>query len=131
MNTSRPLNVIYDGKCGFCIRSLRVVKAFDLNGALHFYDANQAQTLEQFPVLRGADLSEAMFTVVEGEAPYRGFFAFRRLLWSSPVMWGLLPLFYFPGAAFFGPRVYAWVARNRSSFGCETEVCAVPRLRTK
>ena len=126
MTRSKSINIIYDGECGFCMRSLQPVRALDFRRALHFYDAHQAQTIERFPVLRGVDLADAMYAIVDGEPPYRGFFAFRRLLWSNPSMWALIPLFYFPGAGFFGPRVYAWVARNRSSFGCRSQVCALP-----
>jgi predicted DCC family thiol-disulfide oxidoreductase YuxK len=122
----KHLDIIYDGRCGFCIRALKVVRALDVRRKLSFHDSHGKDTLERFPVLRGADLDDAMYTVAAGEPPYRGFFAFRRLLWSSPVMWTLLPLFYFPGATLVGPRVYAWVARNRSRFGCGSEVCALP-----
>jgi predicted DCC family thiol-disulfide oxidoreductase YuxK len=108
------------------VRSLRVVRALDLYGSLRFHDSHQPETFAQFPALRDADVDDAMYTVVDGEPVYRGFFAFRRLIWSSPLTWALIPLFYFPGASFFGPRVYAWVARNRSKFGCRSEVCELP-----
>ncbi|PYS46248.1 MAG: hypothetical protein DMF68_19815, partial [Acidobacteria bacterium] len=86
---------------------------------------------ERFTELRGADTSEAMYTLAEGEPPHRGFYAFRRLIWSSVWMWPLIPLFYFPGATFFGPRTYAWIARNRSRLGCHSEVCPLPpKLRS-
>ena len=126
MSWLKTLNVVYDGHCGFCIRALNVVRALDVRHALRFYDAHQPETLERFPILREADLDEALYVVAEGEPPYRGFFAFRRMLWISPLMWLLIPLFYFPGAGLCGPRVYAWVARNRSRFGCGSEVCALP-----
>jgi predicted DCC family thiol-disulfide oxidoreductase YuxK len=121
--SAKKLNVIYDGDCGFCRRSLRVVAAFDSRNALRFHDARLSDTLEKFPELRGVDLEDAMYVVVAGEPVYRGFFAFRRLIWSNPSTWIFIPLFYFPGARFFGPRVYAWVARNRNRFGCRTDVC--------
>lgn len=126
MPTGQAINIIYDGQCGFCARALRIVSALDVRRALRFYDAHQPETFAQFPALRGADVDDAMYAVVEGEPVYRGFFAFRRLVWSSPLMWALIPLFYFPTASFFGPRVYAWVARNRSRFGCDSQVCALP-----
>lgn len=74
-------------------------------------------------MLESVVIDEAMYTLVEGEPLYSGFFAFRRLIWNSPLTWMLIPIFYFPGAAFFGPRIYAWVARNRSSFGCRSDAC--------
>jgi hypothetical protein len=67
-----------------------------------------------------------MYARVQGEPPHRGFYAFRRLLWFSPLMWPLLPLFYFPGVSLPGERIYAWVARNRKDFGCESDLCPLP-----
>jgi len=124
--TIKTVSIIYDGRCGFCVRALNIVRALDTLGKLNFYDAHQPETFERFSVLRGADVDDAMYAVADSEPPYRGFFAFRRLLWTSPLMWALLPLFYFPGASILGPRVYSWVARNRSRFGCGSEVCALP-----
>ena len=79
-----------------------------------------------FPELAGADFENAMFVVAPDRRVCRGFFAFRRILWESPLMWPLLLLFYFPGSGLVGPRVYAWVAKNRRSFGCESDVCELP-----
>lgn len=126
MSTGKTIDIIFDGQCGFCIRSLKVVRALDIRGALRFHDANQPETLELFPELRGADLTEAMYARVQGEPAHRGFYAFRRVLWSSPLMWPLIPLLYFPGVSFLGERVYAWVARNRKNFGCESDLCPLP-----
>lgn len=66
-----------------------------------------------------------MYALAAGERPQRGFYAFRRLLWASPLLWLLIPLFYFPGIGFIGARIYAWVARNRKSFGCESDFCTL------
>jgi predicted DCC family thiol-disulfide oxidoreductase YuxK len=126
MGARQTINIIYDGECGFCVRSLRVVRALDVRGALRLYDSHSPETFERFPVLRGADVQDAMYAFAEGETPQRGYFAFRRLLWTSPLMWPLIPLFYFPGVGLVGPRVYAWVARHRKSFGCESDFCALP-----
>jgi predicted DCC family thiol-disulfide oxidoreductase YuxK len=121
------LHVIYDGRCGFCIRSLKVCRALDVRGALRYHDANaRRQVLDAFPELSNADFEHAMFAVSENRRVTRGFFAFRRILRESPLMWPLLPLFYLPGSGIIGPRVYAWVARNRHRFGCESEVCDLP-----
>jgi predicted DCC family thiol-disulfide oxidoreductase YuxK len=97
------LDVIYDGRCGFCVRSLNVCRA-----------------------LASADFENAMFVVAPDRRVARGFFAFRRMLWESPLMWPLLLPFYVPGSGWIGPRVYAWVARNRRTLGCESDVCERP-----
>jgi predicted DCC family thiol-disulfide oxidoreductase YuxK len=126
------LHVIYDGQCGFCVRSLKVCRALDARRALRFHDANARQQVSaQFPELSGADFENAMFAVASDRRVTRGFFAFRRILWESPLMWPLIPLFYFPGTGIVGPRVYAWVARNRRRFGCESDVCELPAVRDR
>jgi predicted DCC family thiol-disulfide oxidoreductase YuxK len=128
---SRTLHIVFDGHCGFCRRALKIVKAVDLFGALRYYDSHDSRTFQLFPQLQGANIADAMYTIADGEPPHEGFFSFRRLIWSSPLLWLLIPIFYFPGAAFFGPRVYGWVARNRSKFGCGTDACDLPRANTQ
>jgi predicted DCC family thiol-disulfide oxidoreductase YuxK len=117
------VEIVYDGHCGFCRRSLKIVSALDLFRALRFHDSHDPATYRLFPQLLEAKLDEAMYALVDGEPAYQGFFAFRRLIWSSPLTWLLIPVFYFPGASRFGPRIYSWVARNRFRFGCSTENC--------
>jgi predicted DCC family thiol-disulfide oxidoreductase YuxK len=121
------LDVIYDGQCGFCVRALRVCRALDVRGALRFHDAHARQQVHAlFPELLHADFDNAMFAVAPDRRVTRGFFAFRRILRESLLMWPLFPLFYFPGTGWVGPKAYAWVARNRRRFGCETDVCDLP-----
>ena len=121
------LDVIYDGRCGFCVRALRVCRALDVRSKLRYHDANaRQQVYGRFPELTGADFDDAMFVVAPDRRVSRGFFAFRRIIRESPLMWPLLLLFYFPGSGVLGPRLYAWVAKNRRSFGCSSDVCEVP-----
>lgn len=126
MSLPKTLNIIYDGHCGFCIRALNVVGALDTRRALHFYDAHQPETFARFPELRNSDVEDAMYTITRSEPLYRGFFAFRRLIWAGPLLWPFLLVFYFPGAGLLGPRVYTWVARNRTRLGCRSDFCALP-----
>jgi predicted DCC family thiol-disulfide oxidoreductase YuxK len=126
MAQAKILNVIYDGHCNFCVNSLRIVAAVDLRNSLRFYDFHQEETFAKFPVLSAANAAEAMYTVVVDEPLYSGFFAFRRLIWNSPLTLALVPIFYFPGATLIGPRIYAWVARNRSRLGCRSDICDLP-----
>ncbi|BCA54223.1 hypothetical protein W02_13630 [Nitrospira sp. KM1] len=126
------VHVIYDGQCLFCIRSLRLFRAVDFFGAFRYHDAHQTEHITvTFPELRDADFDNAMFVVTGRRLVYRGFYAFRRMIWSTPLTWLLIPLFYFPGAAYVGARVYAWVAKNRLKFGCQSDACALPTLQGK
>ena len=123
------LDVIYDGQCGFCVRALRVCRALDLRGALRFHDANaRTQVHSGFPELLDADFDHAMFVVAPDRSVTRGFFAFRRLLWESPIMWLLLPFFYFPGTGNneirFGIEVVVPIHQDLDGPQLETEWAA-------
>ncbi len=116
------LEVVYDGLCVFCRRSLRVLGALDLRGRLVLHDANApVEVLRRFPQLATADLDQAMYVVDPSGRTYRGFYAFRRIARALPLLWPLVPLAYLPGAGFAGERVYALIARNRSQLGCRLE----------
>jgi predicted DCC family thiol-disulfide oxidoreductase YuxK len=120
------LHVIYDDQCGFCIRSLKVCRALDVSRRLRFHGASTvAGGSATFPELAHADLQNAMFAVAPDRSVTRGFFAVRRIAREVPLLWPLLVLLHFPGSGLLGPRIYAWVARNRHRFGCESEVCDV------
>jgi predicted DCC family thiol-disulfide oxidoreductase YuxK len=121
----RNFHLIYDGNCGFCVKVMRLFAAIDIRHRLVFHDARRrSSVLAQFPPLRDADLDDAMFAV-QGEAVWRGFFAFRQLIWHSPISWLLIPLFYAPGASYVGPRLYRWIASKRHKLGC-ADSCAIP-----
>jgi predicted DCC family thiol-disulfide oxidoreductase YuxK len=97
----RP-TIIYDGECGFCRSSVRLIQVMDLWGKL-----------EYTPGPKG--MSEMLLDIPEGKT-YGGFFAFRRLVWMLPMLYPMIPVVYFPGAGILGPLVYRWVARNRYLF---------------
>ena len=121
------MDVIYDWQCGFCVRSVRFARALDVRGVLRYHDAtDRADVHRRFPELAAADFDNAMFAVSPSRRAYRGFFAVRRMARAVPLMWPFLTLLYFPGSGWLGPKVYAWVARNRRRFGCESDVCALP-----
>ena len=121
------IDIVYDGQCGFCRRALARLRRMARRDVFRLHDASDREAvLGRFPVLAGADTDEAMFAVTERGEVFRGFFAFRRVLWESPWLFPLLPLFYAPGAGLLGPRAYAWVARHRCSLGCATDGCEVP-----
>lgn len=122
------IHVIYDGGCGFCLRAVHVFRLADVGRRFSFHDGRDAVAVNtRFSELAGADFDAAMFAYAAGEAPYRGFFAVRRMVRASPLLWPLLPAFYFPLASVIGPRMYAWVARHRRSLGCDSEHCELPR----
>lgn len=95
------------------------MKGLDTFGALEFYDFHDKGTMkEKFPMIDPAAAEEAMIALTGDRRIFKGFYAFRQLVLNTPWLWLLVPLIYLPGSSYLGTRVYAWVARNRKSFGC-------------
>ena len=110
--------LFYDGQCGFCKNSLKYVRRADRAARIEFIDSHERERISrEFPELAEADFDRAMFVITPARRVFRGFFAFRRLLWILPTYWILIPLSYLPGAGLIGSRVYAWVAENRGRLG--------------
>ncbi len=122
----RRLYVLYDGDCAFCVRSLRVIKRADWFQAFHLIDTARGEWRAQFPHIPAETTEHAMLVVTASGEVFTGFYAFRRMLWASPWLWPLIAVFYFPGAALVGPRLYGWIARNRRRFGCRVDACERP-----
>jgi predicted DCC family thiol-disulfide oxidoreductase YuxK len=103
INAQSPRSkIIYDGECGFCLSSVRLLQVMDLWGKLEYIPGPQG-------------MSEMLLELPKGKT-YGGFFAFRRISWLLPMLYPAIPLAYFPGAGIIGPLVYQWVARNRYLF---------------
>lgn len=118
------LDIVYDGRCAFCLRALRLCRWLARRDVFRLHDANEGDAVRaRFPILGGADTEAAMFVITEQGEVFRGFFAFRRMMWASPWLFPHLLLFYAPGASLVGPRTYAWVARHRQSYGCAPAAC--------
>lgn len=121
------VTLIYDGSCGFCIRSLAVLKRFDVKEHIKLVDSADASAVTaayDFPA--GTDFSRAMYAVSDGTV-HRGFDAFRRSFWAIPHFRYVNALLYIPGIPQLGRFIYDLVARNRHSLGCESSVCEIPK----
>jgi predicted DCC family thiol-disulfide oxidoreductase YuxK len=114
----KDLDVVYDGNCHFCIRSLLFFKWLDINNDLQFHSQHALD--ERFED-RVSDYDEAMY-VFAGDSQYRGYHAFRKLLSHFRIF---APIVYILETSFvkqWGERVYAYVARNRN----QIFTCSVP-----
>ncbi len=122
-----PISIVFDGDCAFCTKSLRLLQRLDRHGRMRLYDSHDsAMIASRFPMLANADFDQAMFAVAADGQIFRGYFAFKALIRTLPAAWPLSLAFMIPGASLIGPRVYAWVARNRRRMGCASDVCEMP-----
>ena len=116
------LRVLYDGGCGLCVRSVKILHGLDVGGVLEYLDLeDEAQAARVPGVTRDQALAAMHVVDADGEL-YRGFFAVRRLARTLPALWPLLPVFHAPLSKRIGPRVYDRVARRRARRGCRLSV---------
>ena len=125
-NTS-PL-LIYDGNCQFCVASVQKLKMMDLFAALKFVDFHQVSDLKNLHPELTKDLVMSQLYLVEPDGKlYGGFGAFRRLCFVMPMLYPVIPVFYFPGMGILGPIVYRFMAKNRYLFHfnktCQNNAC--------
>jgi predicted DCC family thiol-disulfide oxidoreductase YuxK len=104
------MEMIYDGRCGFCVRSMAWVLAFDGLGQISIRDFRTNPT----PLVSDAELEKALYLVLPDGRALPGFEAYRYVVLRVPGLWWQVPFFYVPVLSrFIGHRVYGWVAANR------------------
>ncbi|MEO8030422.1 MAG: DCC1-like thiol-disulfide oxidoreductase family protein, partial [Gemmatimonadota bacterium] len=113
--------MLFDGSCGVCTRTMRVLRAVDVLGRIEFLDV-----IGQWPVIAsrypGLDRLQCladMHVLASDSSAATGFVAYRRLAWRVPVAWLVLPLLYLPPVPQIARRIYRRVADDRMSHGCE------------
>lgn len=104
------LEMIYDGHCGFCKRSMAWFLAFD---GLRQISVRDFRT-NPSPAVSDAELEKALYLVLPDGRTLPGFEAYRYVVLRVPGLWWLVPLFYIPVVSrLFGRPIYNWVATHR------------------
>ncbi len=115
--------IVYDGLCPLCIRSMVILDACDWRRCLSYVDFEaDRDRLHSLAIPYGA-ARHAMHVVDPAGRVHRGFFGFRVLARALPPLWPLLPLLYAPFATVLGPRIYDRVASQRARQPCRAESC--------
>jgi predicted DCC family thiol-disulfide oxidoreductase YuxK len=105
------MEMIYDGRCGFCVRSMAWLLAFDGLQRIGIRDFRTNPS----PVVTDAQLEKALYLVLPDGRALPGFEAYRYVVARVPGLWWLVPLFYVPVLSrMVGHPMYNWVATNRS-----------------
>ena len=125
MAEATHFDVLYDGGCGICSRSVAWLRRLDWRRRLRFVDFNVEwdRLTSMYPGLDRDACVNAMHVVAPIGRITAGFDAFRTIAWIIPAFWLAAPFLYLPGVPPIGRRVYAYVARHRST------TCAVPARR--
>lgn len=105
------MEMIYDGRCGFCVRSMTWFLAFD---GLRQIRVRNFRT-DPSPVVSDAQLEKHLYLVLPDGRALPGFEAYRYVVLRVPGQWWLVPFFYVPVLSrLVGHPIYNWVAANRS-----------------
>jgi predicted DCC family thiol-disulfide oxidoreductase YuxK len=105
------MEMIYDGRCGFCVRSMAWFLAFDGLAQIKIRDFRT----DPSPIVSDAQLETALYAVLPDGRALPGFEAYRYVVLRVPGLWWLVPLFYTPVLSrLFGHPIYNWIAANRS-----------------
>src|SRR5215475_15603488 len=126
--------VLYDGDCAFCRKSVALVQKLDWLGKLEYVNVrDEAQPILKEPMVAAAPLLEQMHVIPsQGGALYGGYRAIRFICWRLPLTWIGAPFLYLPGMTWLGQKIYLWIARNRFKIiPCEHGVCSVPHRKPK
>lgn len=105
------MEMIYDGHCGFCKRSMAWFLAFDGLRQIQIrdYRANPS------PIVSDERMNKALYLVLPDGRALPGFEAYRYVVLRVPGLWWQIPFFYVPVLSrFVGHPVYNWIAANRS-----------------
>ena len=118
---SRKVQIVFDGGCILCVRSMTVVQYLDWFERFDYVDIRSRSGFAETAVNENLDYRRAEMLAIRPDGVSRaGFFAWREIVLRLPVLWPLLLLFYFPGASLAGPKVYRAIASSRARFAdCE------------
>lgn len=112
----RSTVVLYDGRCGFCKKTIFFLSMLDWLHRLEFKNFHDVHMREKYASTIGLPaLSKAMHAVDAHGNVTKGFFAFRVLSWEIPVLWLTVPILYVPGVSVIGQWMYGWIAAHRRS----------------
>lgn len=129
-NSYGRIQVLYDGQCPLCNRTVRVLGFFDLFARLEFLDFRRLDlaeyNLRHKLALTIQDLDREMYVISRGQA-YIGYYGYQVLALALPAFWPLSPLLFLPGVSWVGERVYGYIARNRLALvHCDAHCPSMP-----
>ena len=105
------MEMIYDGRCGFCVRSMVWFLAFDGLGQIKVRNFRT----DPSPIVSDAQMEKALYLVLPDGRAFPGFEAYRYVVPRIPGLWWQVPLFYVPVLSrLLGHPLYNWIASHRS-----------------
>lgn len=124
--TFQKVIILWDGDCSFCKKSVLVAKKFDWFNRFIIINSNNKDLHKKYLKGWDGDIDKGLWAKgIDSNENHVGFDGFRRMLWVMPMFWIILPLLYIPFVPTIGRIIYAWIAKNRYRFGCNSEGCKI------
>ncbi|CAA6817528.1 MAG: Unknown protein [uncultured Sulfurovum sp.] len=118
--------VLWDGDCTFCYKSVLIAKKFDWFNRFVIINSNDKHQHKKYLEGWDGDIEKGLWAKgLDSMENHVGFDGFRRMVWVMPLFWIILPLLYLPLIPTIGRIFYAWIAKNRYKFGCNSDACTV------
>lgn len=115
-----PYTLVYDGRCGVCLRLVGVLRRWDRDGDIAVLASQDPSVPGRFPWIAPAAFEESMQLVGPGGRTWSGAAAIERLLDVLPRGRVAASLLRVPVIGRAADRLYRWFARHRRHFGCGT-----------
>ncbi len=117
MVNSLRFEVLFDGGCGLCTRTVAWLRRADRQRMLHFIDINSEwdAIAAAHPGLSYEACADAMHVISPVGHITTGFDGFRTIAWVVTTLAPLAPFLHVPGVPFIGRRVYRYVATHRAT----------------
>ncbi len=113
-NHEGPYVLLFDGRCGFCSRTVILLRSLDWLHRLTFVNFHDPEVRKKYaPSVDLKTLNEEMHVRKPNGEFRKGFYAFRVLLGELPLTWFFQPLFFLPGVGTVGEKVYQYIAAHR------------------
>ena len=113
MTDAARATVVYDGQCGICRRSARILRRWDRDDRLELVPFQAGEVMDRFPMISEAQFREAVQVIAPDGRHWSGADAVEQALARTPngrrVSW----LFKLPFARPVARRIYRWVAEHR------------------
>ena len=105
------MEMIYDGRCKFCYRSMAWFLSFDFLGQIKVRDFRSNPS----DVVSNEKMEKALHIVLQDGQALPGFEAYRYAVLRVPGLWWQVPFYYIPFVSrIIGHPAYNWIAANRS-----------------
>jgi predicted DCC family thiol-disulfide oxidoreductase YuxK len=112
--------ILYDGTCGLCQTTIRIIRSLDLMNRVKCYDvlSDWSEIEGQFPKVNQNSCLDEMHVVVDKGQIATGFDAYRSLTWVLPLGWLALPVLYMPGVPLIGRLAYSAMSSRHRRVSC-------------